>query len=102
MTTIWKTSIIASLCIVVATVSAVGQDKGDRTPEQITCKDILREPGFDRDIAIAFIHGYLVAKSNAKTFNIATLSQQTDAFLDRCIDNPTAKALEVMTKVQAP
>jgi hypothetical protein len=39
--------------------TALAQDSQTRTIEQYTCKDIMREAGADRDIAIAFLHGFL-------------------------------------------
>ena len=80
--------------------SASAQDKSDRSVEQYTCKDIMRESGPSRDVSIAFIHGYLLGKSGATTFNIDMLHRQTDAFINRCLDNPNEKALEAMTKVK--
>ena len=42
--------------------SATAQDNGDRTIDQFTCKDILRENGAPREVAVAFLHGYLLGK----------------------------------------
>lgn len=72
----------------------------DRTVEQYTCKDIVREPGSSRDVAIAFLHGYLLGKSGSSKFNIDTLQKQTDAFLERCLDNPKDKAEDVMVQIK--
>lgn len=80
--------------------AASAQDVADRTVEQYTCKDILRENGSNRDVAIAFLHGYLVGKSGSSKFNIGVLTKQTDAFIDQCLDNPAAKAVDVMTKIK--
>jgi hypothetical protein len=72
----------------------------ERTVEQYTCKDIIRENGASRDIAIAFLHGFLLGKSGSSKFNIETLQKQTDAFLERCLDNPKDKAEDVMTQIK--
>ena len=79
---------------------ASAQDNTDRTVEQYTCKDILRESGSNREVAIAFLHGFLLGKSGASKFNIGILTKQTDDFVDRCLDNPNEKAVDVMTKVK--
>jgi hypothetical protein len=79
---------------------ASAQDKSDRSVEQYTCKDIMRESGPSRDVSIAFVHGYLLGKSGAITFNIETLHRQTDAFINRCLDNPNEKALDAMKKAK--
>lgn len=72
----------------------------DRTVEQYTCKDIVREAGGSRDVAVAFLHGYLLGKSGSSKFNIETLQKQTDAFLERCLDNPKDKAEDVMMQIK--
>lgn len=76
------------------------QAQFDRTVEQYTCKDIVREAGSSRDVAIAFLHGYLLGKSGASKFNIETLQNQTDAFIERCLDNPKDKAEDVMMQIK--
>jgi hypothetical protein len=76
------------------TVSANAQD-AERSVEQYTCRDIIRES--DRDASIAFLHGYLLGKSGNSNFSIEVLSKQTDAFIDHCLDNPGDKAVDAMS-----
>lgn len=83
-----------------AMAPALAQDTNERTVEQYACKDILRESGANRDVAIAFLHGFLLGKSGNSKFNLDTLKKQTDAFLERCLDNPHDKAVDTMTKVK--
>jgi HdeA/HdeB family len=90
-------AVFAAACLPAA-VSA--QDKGDRTTDQYTCKDIMRESGPNRDVAIAFVHGYLLGKSGSAKFNIEMLEKQTDSFVDRCLENPGEKAIDAMIKVK--
>ncbi len=97
MKTIFAASVLVGTLGVTA---ASAQDVADRTVEQYTCKDILREGGSNRDVAIAFLHGYLVGKSGSSKFNIGVLTKQTDEFIDRCLDSPAAKAVDVMTKIK--
>lgn len=79
----------------------LGQDTNERTVEQYACKDILRESGSNRDVAIAFLHGFLLGKSGGSKFNLETLKKQTDAFLERCLENPHDKAIDTMMKVKS-
>ena len=81
--------------------AARAEDASDRTVEQYTCKEIIRESGSGRDNAIAFLHGYFVGKSGNSAFNLDTLAKQTDAFVNRCLDNPNEKAVDAMEKVKA-
>jgi len=83
-----------------STGSVSAQDKSDRTADQFTCKDILRQSGPSREVAIAFVHGYLLGKSGGTKFNVAAMAQQTDAFIEHCLDNPNEKMLDAMMKLQ--
>lgn len=78
----------------------LAQDTNERTIEQYACKDILRESGSNRDVAIAFLHGFLLGKSGGSKFNLDTLRKQTDAFLERCLDNPHDNAVDAMVKAK--
>jgi len=83
------------------TSSATAQDSGaDRTVDQYTCKDILRENGAPREVAVAFLHGYLLGKGGGTKFNIEALLKQTDAFIDHCLDNSKDKAIDAMMKAK--
>lgn len=87
-----------------SSVLAQGQpDKAsqhDRVIELFTCKDVMRQPNASREIAIAFLHGYLLGRSGSSKFNVEVLENQTNAFIEQCLDNPQSKALDVMTKVK--
>ena len=90
----------------IVVVTAIGwaplfaQTQGDRTVEQYTCMDVMREAGPHRDVAIAFLHGYLIGKSGTSKFNIEVLAKQTDAFIEQCLENPKEKAQDVMLKIK--
>jgi hypothetical protein len=80
--------------------SAFAQQPNTRTVEQYRCKDVMREHGADRDVMIAFLHGFLLGKSGSSTFDRAGFHRQTRDFIDRCLDNPSEKAVDVMEKVK--
>jgi hypothetical protein len=77
------------------------QGVGSRSIEQYTCKDVMREHGGNRDVTIAFLHGYLLGKSGSATFDIDALHKQTSDFIERCLDNPGEKAVDVMSKIKS-
>ena len=81
-------------------VPATAQPSPERTIEQYECKDVMREGGTNREVAIAFLHGFLLGKSGSSKFNLEVLQKQTDAFIDRCLNNPTEKASDAMMKVK--
>jgi hypothetical protein len=79
---------------------AQAQDSKDRQVEQYECKDIMRDSGANRDVSIAFLHGFLLGKSASSSFNLDKIKQQTEAFVERCLSNPAEKALDAMTAVR--
>jgi hypothetical protein len=79
----------------------LAQDTTERTIDQYACKDILRESGSNRDVAIAFLHGFLLGKSGGSKFNLDTLKKQTGAFLEHCLENPHDKAVDAMMKIKS-
>jgi len=80
--------------------SAWAQDAKDRAVEQYLCKDVMRESGANRDVAIAFLHGFLLGKSGSSKFNLDVLHKQSDDFIERCLDNPGEKAVDAAAKVR--
>lgn len=83
---------------------ALGQQasdqSGDRRVDQFLCKDLMRESGNDRDVAVAFLHGYVLGKSGGAGFNLNQLRRESDAFIERCLDHPGETALQGMLQVK--
>src|SRR6185436_5267871 len=79
---------------------AAAQDAKDRSVEQYLCKDIVRESGVDRDVAIAFLHGFLLGKSGSSKFNLDVLHKQSNDLIERCLDNVAERAVDAMSKVK--
>jgi HdeA/HdeB family len=96
--------IIARSVIIVSAILgstfAAAQAANTRTIDQYSCKDVMREHGDNRDVTIAFLHGFLLGKSGGATFDIDALHKQTSDFIEYCLDNPTAKAVDAMAKVK--
>jgi hypothetical protein len=88
----------AGLCCWMA--PAMAQTATDRTVELFTCKDVMREPNTSREVAIAFLHGWLLGKSGGSKFNVEVLEKQTSAFIEDCLDNPQSRAADVMAKLK--
>jgi len=100
----WPPKAVLFASIVLAGGWTVGpsraEEAGDRAVEQYRCKDVMRENGSNREIAIAFLHGFLIGKSGSSTFNVDALRKQTDAFMDHCLDNPNERAVDAMMNVK--
>jgi len=76
------------------------QDSSDRTVDQYKCRDVMRESGANRDVAIAFLHGFLLGKSGRQQFNLDAMHKQSEAFIERCLDNPTEGAVDAMMAIR--
>ena len=76
------------------------QAANTRTIDQYTCKDVMREHGDNRDVTIAFLHGFLLGKSGSATFDLDAMHKQTSDFIEYCLDNPSAKAVDAMSKIK--
>lgn len=88
------------LSLLLAAETALAQVDKNRTIEQYECKDVIRDSGANRDVAIAFLHGFLLGKSGGSSFDLAALHKQSDAFIERCLDNPKEKAVDAMSAVK--
>src|ERR1700735_5739927 len=77
------------------------QAANTRTIDQYTCKDVMREHGDNRDVTIAFLHGFLLGKSGSSAFDIDALHKQTGDFIEYCLNNPSAKAVDAMSKIKS-
>jgi hypothetical protein len=86
--------------VLFGTLSAQAQTQPDRAVDLFTCKDVMREPNASREVAIAFLHGYLLGKSGISKFSVDVMERQTDAFIEQCLDNPQSKAVDVMSKLK--
>ena len=87
----------ATLACFAMLTPANAQDGSGRTVDQYQCRDVMRESGANRDVAIAFLHGFFLGKSGRVEFNLDELHKQTDAFIEHCLNNPTEKAVDAMT-----
>jgi len=100
MPAIWIRFFFALICAGLCAAPARTQDNSQRRIDQYECKDILREPDARREVAIAFLHGYLIGKAGVATFSPQDLSKQSNAFIEHCLENPHDKAVNAMTKVK--
>ena len=91
-------SVLILVGLGVGFASAQGSDS--RTVEQYTCKDVMREHGDNRDVTIAFLHGFLLGRSGSSSFNTDLLHKQTSAFIEYCLDHPGEKAVDAMARIK--
>ena len=58
----------------------------------------MRLNGSDRDIAIGVLHGFLLGKKGTAKYSSEQLVKATDQFIEHCLDNHKAKAVESLSK----
>ena len=63
------------------------------------CKDVMRESGEERVIALAILHGYRLGKKNTTRYDSEALGQISDKFTEYCLDHPNEKALAAFEKI---
>jgi hypothetical protein len=99
-TMIYLVGAITAAATAATPMVSLAQDTTVRSVEQYTCKEVMRESGSSRETAIAFLHGYIIGRSGSSEFDLELLANQTDAFMDRCLDNPNDSALDTMAKIK--
>jgi hypothetical protein len=107
--TAMKRSLAMSAALAVAAgLLAFGPDRASfaqdnmREVESYACRDVMRMSGGDRDIAIAFLHGYILGTEGETAFDIDELRAATDLFIEDCLSNPDDTALEAMLRAKNP
>ncbi len=97
-----KLAIVAAVVLVTLGLGRPhAKGSNPRTIEQYTCKDVMREYGANRDVTIAFLHGYLLGKSGSSTFDLDVLHKETSDFIEHCLDNPSEKAMDAMSRIKS-
>jgi hypothetical protein len=84
----------AAIALLISATSGMALAADQRDFGTQSCKDVMRLSGEDREIALAFAHGYVLGKKGTTQYDVDTLAQVTDDFIDYCLDNPKANALQ--------
>jgi HdeA/HdeB family protein len=92
--------VLTAILACLASSTGAQDNNLNRTIDQYKCRDVMRESGANRDIAIAFLHGFLLGKSGSQNFNLDALHKQTEAFVEHCLSNPDGKAVDSMMAVK--
>ena len=77
---------------------ASANEEDGRNVNDILCKDVLRTSGNDRDIAMAFMHGYLMGQSGENMIHRAKLYKASDDFIEACLNDTSSKAITMLKK----
>lgn len=95
---------LKSLLVLVAVLMAIPVWAGEMTIEskidigKLTCKELMRGNDGDREIGIAFYHGFLAGKKNEQTIDLHGAYSLTDRVKDFCLSNPTETVMDAFAK----
>ena len=65
---------------------------------KMTCKQLMSGSDIDREVGIAFFHGYMAAKKNRQIIDLPAASALSDKVRDYCLSNPTSTVMEAFKK----
>lgn len=68
--------------------------------DKVTCREVLKMGGDERDFTLVFLHGFMSGKQNMLEFDGPALTEATDKVLDACIASPDDTVLSVFEKVR--
>ena len=93
------TAAVTSALLVGGSAALAEEPSTQKDLSAFVCKDLMRQSGSERENALALVHGYRLGKMNTTQYEIETLSDLTDRFIDYCLDNPNDKALASFEKL---
>ena len=93
------TAAVTSALFVGGSAALAEESSNKKDLSEFLCKDVMRLSGSERENALALVHGYRLGKMNTTQYEIETLSDLTDRFIDYCLDNPNDKALASFEKL---
>jgi len=65
---------------------------------KMTCKQLMSGSDMDREVGLAFFHGYLAGKKNRQTVDLPAASVLSDKVRDYCLSNPTSTVMDAFIK----
>ncbi len=65
---------------------------------KMTCKELMAGNDEDREVGIAYMHGFFAGKKGNSVIDIAALTAQTDRVRDYCLSNPSSTLMDAFTK----
>ena len=68
--------------------------------DEITCREMLKMGGSERDFTMIFMHGFMSGKKAQLVFEPGPLAEASDMVLDHCISNPDDMVMAVFEKVR--
>ncbi|MGK7940728.1 MAG: HdeA/HdeB family chaperone [Crocosphaera sp.] len=82
-------------------VDSFAQESSEDTKvdlNKISCRELLKMPGKDKELTLVFFHGLMTAKNNQMIIDRIALREATNKITDDCIDNPNLMLMTVFDK----
>ncbi len=82
-------------------LNSLAQENSEDTKvelNKISCRELLKMPGKDKELTLVFFHGLMTAKNNQMIIDRIALREATDKITDDCIDNPNLMLMTVFDK----
>lgn len=83
-----------------AKAEEVEMEYKDYKIDQVTCREMLKMAGSERDFTMIFMHGFMSGKKNELLFEPGPLAEASDMVLDQCISKPDATVLSIFETVR--
>ncbi|GBF82477.1 HdeA/HdeB family chaperone [Aphanothece sacrum] len=65
---------------------------------KISCREVLKMPGEDKQFTFVFFHGLITGKNKQMTIDRIALREASDKITDYCIENPKASLMSGFEK----
>ncbi len=83
--------LLSTIISPVSNSSSFAQDRSEDTKvelNKISCRELLKMPGEDKELTLVFFHGLMTAKNEQMIIDRIALREATNKITDYCIDNP--------------
>lgn len=65
---------------------------------KMTCKELMGGDDTDREVGIAFFHGFMAGKKENTIVDVKKISVLSDKIRDYCLSNPTSTVMDAFKK----
>lgn len=82
-------------------LTSLAQENSEDTKvelNKISCRELLKMPGKDKELTLVFFHGLMTAKNDEMVIDRVLLREATNKITDDCIDNPDSMLMTVFDK----
>jgi len=92
----WITIILVGLTLSASPAWAEEKEADKNTIDitAITCKQLMSGDDTDREVGLAYFHGYMAGKKNCKMIDLPAASFLSDRVRDFCLSNPNVTVID--------